>query len=172
METNVESLQRIFITRSDEAKFCSNWVAFFQKGSMNLKEFNPQEMNLHDFFKKIFDEGLNEDEPTFVTQTIANSHLSFHFFPLDTVYKQESRIIKQIDNTNFVDSAPSLGIYLDHNLLSPTESVHFLGNIIEKLRGKVENFYLLTNDLGLNSTLNIAKMVKSSTKNPQISLFH
>ena len=41
METNVESLQRIFITRSDEAKFCSNWVAFFQKGSINLKEFNP-----------------------------------------------------------------------------------------------------------------------------------
>ena len=109
----------------------------------------------------------------FVTQTIANSHLSFHFFPIETVYKQESRIIKQIENTNFVDSArASIGIYIDHNLLSPNETVHFLSNIIEKLEGKVENFYLLTNDLGLNSTLNIAKMVKSSTKNHQISLFH
>ncbi len=62
---NNNTIQRIFITRTDEAKFCSNWIAFFQKGKMELKDFNPEDLKLHDYFKNIFDKGLKEEKPNF-----------------------------------------------------------------------------------------------------------
>ena len=167
-----QSTQRIFITRTDEAKFCSNWIAFFQKGEMDLKDFNPENLELHDYFKKIFDEGLKEEQPIFVTNTLNNALLSFHFFPIDSILSDTDSIINQVSNTNFMGKSPSIGIYIDHNLLDTKETVHFLSSLVQSLEGIIENFYLLTNDLGLNSTLNIAKMVKNTAKQKKIVLFH
>ena len=169
---NNNTIQRIFITRTDEAKFCSNWIAFFQKGKMELKDFNPEDLELHDYFKNIFDEGLKEEKPIFVTHTLNNSLLSFHFFPIDHILNNTDTIINQVSNTNFLGTSPSIGIYINHNLLNTTETVHFLSSLVFKLEGVIENFYLLTNDLGLNSTLNIAKMVKNNSKTQDIKLFH
>ena len=125
-----------------------------------------------DIFKNIFDEGLKEEQPIFVTHTLNNSLLSFHFFPIDSILQDTDAIISQVSNTNFLGTAPSIGIYIDHNLLNTTETVRFLSSLIKKLEGRIQNFYLLTNDLGLNSTLNIAKMVKNSSARNKIALFH
>ena len=171
-ESLKSNIQRIFITRSDETRFCSTWISFFQKGSLKLSDFSPKDVDLHQYFKSIFDKGINEEKAVYFTETVNSHLLSFHFFPEKILHEGTDSIIKQVFSTNLGQDNTSIGIYLDHKILDEAQSAYFLSSLIKLLKNRVENFYLLTNDLGLNSALNIAKSVKRSNEKENIVLYH
>ena len=103
-----DKVQRIFVTRSDETRFCNNWISFFQKGDLNLRDFSPQGVDLHQYFKSIFEQGINEKGPVFFTETLNSHILSFHFFPIESIKDNLNAISEQVNSTNMSGEKPSI----------------------------------------------------------------